>query len=57
MIRIMDINKESDKNKIKPPSLSNEVKDVKKEEEKVKENNEQKQITCTLISGEVNYII
>ncbi len=53
----MDINKESDKNKIKPPSLSNEVKDVKKEEEKVKENNEQKQITCTLISGEVNYII
>lgn len=50
----MDINKESDKNKIKPLSLSNEVKDVKKEEEKVKENNEQKQITCTLISGKVN---
>lgn len=53
----MDINKESDKNKIKQLSLSNEVKDIKKEEEKVKENNEQKQINCTLISGEVNYII
>ncbi len=53
-----------DKKEVKPKTETietnkNENKsfDEKKDTEKIKENNEQKEMTCTLISGDLNYII
>jgi hypothetical protein len=56
----MDKNKKEIKPKTKTlESNKNENKlfDEKKDKEKIKENNEQKEMTCTLISGDLNYII
>jgi hypothetical protein len=51
-----------DKKEVKPKtktleSNENKLSDEKKDKEKIKENNEQKEMTCTLISGDLNYII